>query len=373
MGLKYTTSKDFNEQLEMIESVPDYPTTTSREATSPATGDNSNTVFYLSKKGVIELTESLYTGSIAESAATTLLTRGTHYNMDYDKSKITLTATGVSSVAENGIFTEYNYNKYNKINSIVVKALEQAESMIDDRTHTVFTSAASSTPQFTVVTDEYHTGQGDYNRVYQTDSYPLNSSTTVLSGAIGTSTTTISVASTDGFPTTGTIAAGSNKISYTGKTSTTFTGVTGITSSVADASTVTSYVIERSLEPEGTTPSWTVMIPDVDYNIDTLSGEFNLVNSNVASEIRIDNFNPSPTVWNRVRVSYQYGWESIPEDIVYCVHLIAGKIGFSSQVLNALSRGTDGFDSGGIDDINDQIDKIINKYKSWMIKSTKEQ
>lgn len=370
-SLKYTTPLNFNQSLEMASFVPDYPTTTSKE--NIGTGDGSTTVFYLDKAGSIENSETLYTGSTAESGATTTLTRTTDYAVDYDKSEITLTGTGVSTVGSTSIFGEYQYNKYNKRNSATKNALERAEDWVDTYCNTVFTTSGVSTPEFVSVTNELHTGKGSNNRVYQAEYAPLNSSTTTLSGALSASATTVSVASTTGFLGSGTFAVATNKVTYTGKTSNTFTGCTGVTTAVSDATTVTSYVIERALDAEGNSPTYTVMQPDTDYSIDTDAGEVKLVNTNISSEIILDNFHPPATVWDRVRLSYQYGYVGIPTEIVRVVHNIAGKELFQSNVLNALSRGTNGFETGSIDNVDDTNKSILNKYKIWLFKSTKEQ
>ncbi len=369
--LKYTTPLKFNEALEMVTQVPNYPVDNSKE--NIGTGDNSTTVFYLDNAGLIENTETLYTGSLAESAATTTLTRTTHYTMDNDKSKITLTVAGVTAVGTDSIFGEYKINKYLKRNSEIVRKLATAESKVDTAVDTVFADGTEATPDYVTVSNELHVGKGNFNTVYQTDKYPLNSSTTTLNGAIGTSTTTVTVASTQGFPSSGSFGTSSQKVTYTGKTSTTFTGCTGITSSIADGVTVTSYVIERSLDGAGTSPTFSAMTMDTDYSIDTDSGEVKLVGTGLTTGTRLDNFHPPSTVWDRVRLSYQYGYDTIPEEIVDVVHLIAGRGMFDAQVLNALGRGTNGFDSMGIEDVNTQIKVILNKYKTWMIKNINEQ
>ena len=54
--------------------------------------------------------------------------------------------------------------------------------------------------------------------------YKGSNGSTTLNGAINTSVTTITVASTTNFSTQGTLIIGTEQITYTGKTSTTFTG-----------------------------------------------------------------------------------------------------------------------------------------------------
>ncbi|MDC1111735.1 flagellar hook-basal body complex protein [Alphaproteobacteria bacterium] len=58
---------------------------------------------------------------------------------------------------------------------------------------------------------------------------------TLLNGAISNSATTLTVDTTTGFPTSGTLLIGTEEMTYTGKTSTTFTGITRNTNSAGAA------------------------------------------------------------------------------------------------------------------------------------------
>ena len=72
------------------------------------------------------------------------------------------------------------------------------------------------------------------NIMWLDDTEPITTTTAqIVSGA-----TTIPVVSTAGFPTAGKARAGTDVFDYTGKTATTFTGVTNITTTVASGSTV---------------------------------------------------------------------------------------------------------------------------------------
>ena len=65
-----------------------------------------------------------------------------------------------------------------------------------------------------------------------------NQANTILNGAITNSDTTLTVDTTTGFPTSGTLLIGTEEMTYTGKTSTTFTGITRNTNSAGAASAV---------------------------------------------------------------------------------------------------------------------------------------
>ena len=62
-----------------------------------------------------------------------------------------------------------------------------------------------------------------------------NQANTILNGAITNSDTTLTVDTTTGFPTSGTLLIGTEEMTYTGKTSTTFTGLTRNTNSAGAA------------------------------------------------------------------------------------------------------------------------------------------
>ena len=62
-----------------------------------------------------------------------------------------------------------------------------------------------------------------------------NQANTLLNGAINNSVTTLTVDTTTGFPTSGTLLIGTEEMTYTGKTSTTFTGLTRNTNSAGAA------------------------------------------------------------------------------------------------------------------------------------------
>ena len=87
--------------------------------------------------------------------------------------------------------------------------------------------------------------------------------TTTLDGALTDSATTVTVASTTGFTSTGVIFILGEQISYTGITSTTFTGCTRGANSTTAASHVTSTQV--ALFTNGGVPQFIVRTPDNNY------------------------------------------------------------------------------------------------------------
>jgi hypothetical protein len=57
------------------------------------------------------------------------------------------------------------------------------------------------------------------------------------------------------------------------------------------------------------------------------------------------------------------------QDAIKCVHLMAAKSLYQGQVLNALGRGTNGFMSDAIDQIDKEINSIIDRYKTIQVRN----
>jgi len=90
---------------------------------------------------------------------------------------------------------------------------------------------------------------------------------TTLDSAIDSSTTTIAVASTDGFPAQGSVKINSEIIPYTGRTATTFTGATVVSYHAPTAVNSTAYLVEETPQQSvsGDMVEWTkkfATVPD---------------------------------------------------------------------------------------------------------------
>ena len=96
--------------------------------------------------------------------------------------------------------------------------------------------------QITLGTPEYWV-VGGLNAIY---AYDNTGTSTTLNGDINASVTTVTVASTTGFESSGTITIGEENITYTGKTATTFTGCTRGADSTSAASHTNGDAVVRS-------------------------------------------------------------------------------------------------------------------------------
>lgn len=364
---RYTTVLGFNKSLEMDSAIPNRVETGDPVKETIGTGDGSTKKFYFDNGFLIRNSETLYYGS-TEAAATDVLVRDTDYTIDYDLGEITLSDAILATVGVQSIYGVYSYNKYSKKDSELYLKLTRAETEIDEMIDTVFVDGTTATPDWGVAQNEDHMGQGSFNRVYQTDKYPLNSTTTTATDAVSAADTTVTVGSTNGFPASGYFGIGNDKVQYSEKTDTEFTVVTGLTTAHAAGVDVTPFIVEIATDDEGNTPTWQPQSWKSEFDVDFKAGEVKINNDAVEGTILLDNFHPPNAVFNRLRLTYQYGYDTIPADIKRAVYMIAGKEMYTTNVLNALARSSDGFSSEAISDIDSWLKKIIQKYHTILIK-----
>lgn len=244
-------------------------------------------------------------------------------------------------------------------------ALNNAQAEVDNRTNTKFYDGTSSTPGYEAIPLEKHTGKGQNNLNYYLRNYPVVDLTTTLDGDVTAGGVTITVDSTDGFNSSGYIQIGSNKIQYTGKTDTTFTGCANVEAH-SDGDTVYSTIIELSTSIEGQTPAWTVLSRDSDYNFEYDTGSVSLYNSSIDYNANSTTFteHPSYQVANRLRVTYLTGWTSIPQEIKNVTVMIAAKQLMFSIVRKATIQGLNDFNPTMINIDEDYIRETLSRYKS---------
>ena len=107
---------------------------------------------------------------------------------------------------------------------------------------------------------------------------------TLLNGAITNSATTLTVDTTAGFPTTGTLLIGSEQMTYTGKTATTFTGVSRAANSTTAATALDDATVKLAsftedvfsgfkdkLRNTNVTAAITASVPDVSAGTATIN------------------------------------------------------------------------------------------------------
>lgn len=334
------------------------------------TGDNAKTKFMLDQEGYIADTLTLYYGSSEDDAIqnSQTLTVTTHYTIDNQTGVITLTGAGVTLLGTNILFADYKYNKLQTPNDTVQNVLDRAAGWVEEYCNTLWTDGTAETPNWEKVTDEQHYGEGFSQRHYFVNLRPIVNITATVDGEVSSGASTITVVSTDGFPSSGTLGVGKQKILYTGKTSTTFTGVTGVTATIADAATLRPFVVEASTTPDGDAPTYDILEYDTDYNVEFTSGRVYLskdspyANNDVAYELT-----PPKGVPNRFRVSYLRGYDTIPAEITQAVISQTVSLMNSQAISRALIDGIDGFSPRANDVLKDDVKNILSEHKLMLI------
>lgn len=363
--MPYCTTLEVNEYNGLVGRVPD-PSSDSnaRLPEQIGTGDNSATVFFTEKVYLIANTLVLSYGLDTDNL--TQLTLTTDYTVtDLNLGKIELTPAGVTAVGTDNIYAEYLYNILAIPDAEIQNAVDRSTTEIESRTFNRFVDGTLATPDWLIVTDEKLTGQGTSQLNYFLGNYPARDIKTQLTSDLATSPTPISadVSSTDGFPDSGVVSIDTEKLTYSSKTPTTFV-FDAVTENHATGDKVNSYVIESSTTHPGSEPIFRVLREDADFDLEFDAGRLHLFEPLIEGS----NYNldlPLYQVPNRVRASYLYGTDTIPEDIERLCLMIASKDLQHTIVRRSHLAGQNDFTPNVIDVDEAWINQTIEKYKSF--------
>lgn len=334
------------------------------------TGDNVKTTFFTSHAYVIADTYTFYYGSDANSL--TELTETTHYIYDINLGKLVLTAAGVTLVGTDNIYSEYKYSLINLSSDEIYDYVVKAKAYFTKETFRNFVDTTVPTPSYEKQYDELQWGKGGFDGYYFSDKQVIGDFQAIVSGDYTSTDTSITVDSTDGFPASGTVGVGINKLTYTSKTDTTFEGVSGIDEDISDGDVIKPYVMEISYTEQGTKPTYFVLREGTDYSFDKTSGRFYLYSYDDRSFRRYDPYivnAPLKDVPDRVRISYLWGEGPIPEDVVQCIEMITISNLLHRMVRAAHLSGRNTFEPSMINVDRKAIQRIIDMYKNIGIKS----
>jgi hypothetical protein len=334
------------------------------------TGDNSTTVFYLNDGKVLSNTFTIYAGTSEPGASA--LTETTHYTIDKDLGKITLTTAGRTQVGTATIYAEYSFCNIDLTDTQFAEVITRAQKEFERATSTAFTDGTAATPDYIQVQSEKHSGKGRWNRDYFLDHFPLPDVHTNLTSDITAAGTSIPVDSTNGFPSSGTIVIETEKITYPSKNGSAFVNVTrGVDESTGaihlEDELVSPNCIEISTTSPGTGPSWSVLDEDASFDIDLDTGKVHIYKEDVL----IDSVSPTTyrerDVPNRFRATYLYGYNSIPDDVKQAVLMIAAKELLHKNARKALSNGFADFRPETLNIDEEWIQKKIEQYRSMKV------
>lgn len=355
----FTTLLKFWKSLNLVKTIP-WAGNESKE--SVGTGDLVTTTFWLDNLGVIENTYSLYHGT-----SDTLLTETTHYTLDMDISKITLTSAGLTAVSADAIKVAYSYNLLNLPNSEALRIVNYAEDHFLKQTEMTFADATATNPLYNKVADEVFEGRFDARwKTFDTAFTPIVKLQTTISTDFALGSSDLVLVSASGFPTAGTINVGGNKVSYTAKSGDTIT-VPVTTPAVVSASVVVGEVIEISKESEGSLPSYTILNRDEDYKIDFDNGRIELLGNAYFGEFQdTDRYYPANYM---MKATYMSAWHEptkapeIPDDVEQCVFMLATNRLMKATVGKAHITGQNDFQPSLVAVDRTDIDEIIQRYK----------
>jgi len=365
--LKYATTLQLVAVLNAKKDIPSWEIAASPVKETVGTGDNSTTIFYLDHKNIIAGSYTLYKG-ITESAATAL-TETTHYTIDKDKGKITLTTAGVTLVGTNNIYGEYSYIDLDIPDSYFNEVIERAEKEVDNFLNTIFTDGTATNPSYPSRI-EYQSSHGKYDRVYFSDKRPIIDVSSVLSADVASGGTAIALTAGDGskFPSSGTIIVGNEIITYTGVSTDSLTGITrGVDDSDAAAHTaadeVHTTVVEISSTPEGSSPTWNALKFPSEVAIDKEKSKIFIFQNTILEDVYVVNIMiAKPDVANRFRLRYLYGWDSIPVAITRLCLLLSKRMLMNDTVGSSIFKGRNEFRPEMLNVDQVEINQIVSAY-----------
>ena len=361
----YATVSQLAETLGIKVDVPSWDVGSTPTNENVGTGDDSETIFYLDHKNILDGTYTLYYGSTA--AATTTLTDVTHYAIDSDTGKITLTAAGVTALSTNNIYAKYSYTNNAMSNTLLTEVLNRAESKVDNETNTTFTDGTATNPSYPSET-EIQESPGYFRERIIVEEKPLIDVATTLDGALNDSVTTVDLATGTGtnYPSSGYIIISSEAIQYTGITTDQLTGVTrGVLGTTAaahsDGDAVHTTMLFLSNTPEGTAETYTIQPWDTHMHASD-TGLFYTFNQYLNSPSQYADRLVNQDIANRVKVIYYHGYNTIPTDITRLTLILAKEMLIKDTIGASLIAGRDEFNPGVMSTDSKEIEGIINSY-----------
>ena len=357
--MAYATTTQLAEILGLKSDIPSWDVEGTPTKELVGTGDASTTIFYLDQQNVLADSYTIYYGADADT--TTTLTETTHYTIDKDTGKVTLTTAGLALVSTNKIYAEYSYISNGMKDSYLTSVLSRADQEVDNQTNSIFTDGTASNPAYPSETEIQSTEGLQMDR-WITKKKPLIDVSSTLDGDITATDTTIDLAAGTGteYNTSGTLIIGTEVITYTGISTDQLTGVTrGTNGSTAathtDGDAVHSTVVFISDTDENTAVSFTAQAWDTDIYIDDngLIYRFKDADPDVLKRAG---------VVNRVKIIYLYGYDTVPADITRLTLLLAKRMLMQDTIGKAIIAGRNEFRPEMFNIDNQEIQKIIDSY-----------
>lgn len=297
------------------------------------------------------------------SGSVTDLTVTTDYSVDVDKGIITLTSAGATAIGTNNVYADYDSISpgLNKTETSISSLIDKQTALIDKITHRTW-------QPLSLISNELHTGKGDYNLVYRVKSLPLKFVRTTLDADMTTTDLTITLGDTTGLEPGDILSIGLEAVtivSVDDSTTLTITRASKDTTAIIHVTgeSVINMIIEISNSPRGEIPTYTFKTYEDKYSVNGETWSINLLNGNHKYYYQdfVNTDSPRMHDSDRLRITYKSGSLTVDPEICDLCVMLTGKKLFNSQVLNALSRATNGFETSGLDNVDDEIDRIIKR------------
>lgn len=355
--VQYCSVEDVLNYLNLLKEVPDYSSQiTSKEVVG--TGNGVQTIFLLDHANIVPLTYYLYYG--ATEAAALALTETTHYTLDMDSGKITLTAAGVTLIATNNIYAAYKWSDYktSEISGLCDKATEQIDG------------DCKQTWQLpTLVTREEKIGFGINQKQYRVSNLPIYVVRPTLTTTVADSDLSFVLSSVTGIDSgdyliidsevvlVGTVTVGTNTITVTrAKFGTSAASHTAGTELV-------NVIVELSRTPIGTVPTWEVKQFRADYEVSDDTSYVTLLNNSYTNRGMYVGDYPPKGLPNRVRITYKFGHATPDHELKLLSILYVVREFVNKGIFRALLNGIDGFNPQTASMVDARIADILKTKK----------
>jgi len=351
-SLRYSTPLMLAEVIGARKNVPEWTIGETPVNETVGTGDNSNDTFYTDQRNIIADTYYLYAGGV-------LMTETTHYAMDVDDGEITLTADGITMLGIDDLTAKYSYVGYDISNSQLVATLLRAEQEVDNSVNSTFTDGTTTNPDYPIKV-EIQKSRGSFINEFSTENKPLIDVTSTLDGDMDISQVTIDLVDGTKFTSSGYLLIDSEVVSYTGVSSNQLTGVSrgalGTTAATHDdGETVHTAILFVSDTTEGSAPSFTVQPWETHMEVDEY-GVFTRY-KDASPDLLSAN-----SVRNRVKMIYNYGYDTVPTDITRLTLIYAKRMLMQDNISSANIGGRNEFNPEMFNADENEMQRIINKY-----------
>lgn len=362
---QYCTTLQVFEFLNWVKEAPEFVSGSStglEEVDTSGTLANGSEI-YLDNNRVIDGTQTLSYG--ASAASTTDLTETTHYTIDNEKAKVTITSAGASEIGSDNVYAEYEYvsvdGRASVSDSFVSTLIDRATEHFDRFMNRSFQAASR-------VKREERVGKGRFSRRYLPRNLPLLDVKMALSTDVTASQTDFTVDTTTGLTVSDYVTVEDEVLEVTVVDSSTQFHATRAaldTTAAAHTSdkTLVNAAIEVSTTPRGSTPTWSALAYPEDFDVDSDTSVYTLLHNDITADGLFLGEYPEKGIPNRVRLSYSYGASSVPADIAHaCVVQVARWL-VSGSIAKALTEGQDGFTPRANEVLSEDIKAILSQHR----------